>query len=77
VVKAMPLPLNPWERRSGTHRTGGWVVLGASLDGSGIFRLHRHSKHGLASSSESLYRLRFPSRFFVWFVLYLFLQRES
>jgi hypothetical protein len=34
VVNATPRPLFPWER-PGTHCVGGWVPLGAGLDGCG------------------------------------------
>ena len=45
VVSAMPLPVYPWER-TGTHCTGGWVGVGASLDRYGKSRLYLNSNPG-------------------------------
>ena len=41
LVKATPRLLNPQHKRSGAHFTGGWVVLWASLGGTGQSRRHR------------------------------------
>ena len=48
----------PGKEISGPHCTGGWVVLGAGLSGSGKSRHHRGSTPDPPAPNESLYRIR-------------------
>jgi hypothetical protein len=61
VVSTTPRSLYPRERL-GTHCTGGWVGLRASLDLCEKSRPHRDSIPGSSSRSQSLYRLSYPAR---------------
>ena len=56
-----PATLPPGKRHV-THCTGGWVVLEATLDGSGKSRPHRGSNPLPSTRNESLYWLRYPGR---------------
>ena len=65
VVNATPRPLYPGER-PGTHCIGGWVGFRAGLD-----RCRKSRPAGIRSPdrparSESLYRLGYPARNYLW-----------
>ena len=53
VVNATPRPLDPRER-PGTRCTGGWVGVGAGLDGCGKSRPHRDSIPGPTSKEDKI-----------------------